>query len=185
LADRPGEGGAVVITLFACRTLRDVLLIWWLHFRLKPAVWAHAPGFLGVKLYIDWRQRLVRSVTLWSTPAGVYDMGEVREHVAATRIPRWRGIRTACGIYTYQGECMAAMFGGKPRRNRLPHPLVTFPGPHSDPAAHTTSPPHTKSSPHTKSRPHDKASPDSKASPDDKASSRDKPSPHDDHQPSP
>ena len=132
LADRPGEGGAVVVTLFACRTLRDVLLIWWLHYRLKPAVRARARGFLGVRLYIDWRQRLVRSVTLWSSPAHIYAIGEVRDHAAATRIPRRRHIRTACAVYTYEGECMAAMFGGRPRQgpNTLPNPLLeNYPDP--------------------------------------------------------
>lgn|SRR5690606_8771049 len=132
LSERPREGGAVVITLFACRTRRDVLLLWWLHFRLKPVIQARTRGLLGVRLYIDWRQRLVRTVTLWSNPAYVYDMGEVREHVAATRIPRGRAIRTTCAIYTYEGECMAAMFGGEPRRGpgTLPHPLMeSYPAP--------------------------------------------------------
>ena len=132
LADRPDQGGAVVVTLFACRTRWDMLLIWWLHFRLKPAIRARAPGFLGVRLYLDWRQRLVRSVTLWSSPARVYGIGEVREHAAATRIPRRRRIRTACAIYTSEGECLAAMFGGKPRQgpDTLPNPLMeTYPAP--------------------------------------------------------
>jgi hypothetical protein len=105
------DGGAVVVTMFACRTRGDVLLLWWLHFRLKPAVRARAPGLLGVRLFIDWRRRIVRSVSLWTDPARLYDMGEVREHVAATRIPARRGIATSCGVYTYQGDWRTLMFG--------------------------------------------------------------------------
>lgn len=111
LEEGGSNGGAVVVTMFACRTRRDILLLWWLHYRLKPAVRAHAPGLLGVRLFIDWRHRIVRSVSLWTDPARLYDMGEVRGHVAATRIPRRRGIATSCGVYTYQGDWRTVMFG--------------------------------------------------------------------------
>ena len=124
------RGGAVVVTLFACRTRRDILLVWWLHRRVRPAVLAHARGFLGIRLYIDWRRRTVRSVSLWTDPAYLYDMGKVSEHVAIARIPRRRGIQTSCGIYTHQGECAEMMFGVSPLRK--PTPLAEaspFPSP--------------------------------------------------------
>ncbi len=122
------RGGAVVVTLFACRTRRDVLLVWWLHRRISPAVLAHARGFLGVRLYFDWRRRTVRSVSLWTDPAYLYDMGKVSEHIAVARIPRRRAIQTSCGIYTYEGECAEVMFGVD--HLQKPAPLTdTFPSP--------------------------------------------------------
>jgi hypothetical protein len=104
-------GGVVVVTAFACRTRRDLLVLWWLHHRLKPAVQAAAPDFLGVRLFIDWRRRLVRSVSLWARPAGLYAMGEVGGHIAATRVPPRRGITTSCGVYGYRGDWRTVMFG--------------------------------------------------------------------------
>src|SRR5690606_34542686 len=120
---QPGTsvGGAMVVTVFACRTRRDVLLVWWLHHRLRSAVQARVRGFLGVRLFVDWRTRVVRSVSLWTDPAYLYDMGEVPEHVATTRIPARRGIRTSCGVYTYQGGWRAVMFGVEP--DSAPPPL--------------------------------------------------------------
>jgi hypothetical protein len=114
------EGGAVVVTLFACRTRRDLALVWWLHRRVRPAVLAHTRGFLGVRLYIDWRARTLRSVSLWADPAYLYDMGKVSDHIAIARIPRRRGIQTSCGIYTYQGECAEVMFGVPPLHKPAP-----------------------------------------------------------------
>jgi hypothetical protein len=123
---RAVEGGAVVVTRFACRSRRQILLIRWLHYRMKPAVEGYAPGFLGVRLYIDWRRRVVRSVSLWSDLASLYGMGDVREHIEAARIPRRLGIATTCGIYTFEGECSAVMFGverlDKPNPLTDPHP---------------------------------------------------------------
>jgi hypothetical protein len=119
---RTGAGGAVVVTLFACRNLRDILVIWWLHHRVKPGVRERTRGFLGVRLYIDWRRRTVRSVSLWADPAYLYDMGEVREHVAAVGVPGQLGVATACGIYMYEGEWTELMFGAPP--NGKPVPLA-------------------------------------------------------------
>lgn len=132
LRDRAADGGAVVITLFNCRTRRDVLLVWWLHYRIKLAIARRAKGFLDVRLFIDWRRRIVRSVSLWTDLASLYDMGEVGPHVAATRLPARRGIETSCGVYPYEGDCSAVMFGVRP--NRKPNPLTnTYP---SQPAHH-------------------------------------------------
>ena len=128
LRDHAGEGGAVVVTMFACRTRRDILLVWWLHYRIKPAIQARAPGFLDVRLFIDWRRRIVRSVSLWTDPASLYDLGEVQQHVVATRLPGRRGIQTSCGVYQYEGDCSAVMFGVGP--NWKPNPLTNaYPSP--------------------------------------------------------
>ncbi|HEY8472611.1 MAG TPA: hypothetical protein VIL37_08240 [Natronosporangium sp.] len=121
LRDRPGDGGAVVITMFNCRTRRNVLLVWWLHYRIKPAI-QRVKGFLDVRLFIDWRRRIVRSVSLWTDPAALYDLGEVGPHVAATRLPSRFGIETSCGFYQYEGDCGAVMFGVRP--NRKPNPIT-------------------------------------------------------------
>jgi hypothetical protein len=114
------QGGAVVVTLFACRTKRDILLIWWLHRRVRPAVRARTRGFLGIHLYIDWRKRTVRSVSLWTDPAYLYDMGKVSDHIAVARVPRRRGIQTSCGIYTHEGECGEVMFRVEPLHKPAP-----------------------------------------------------------------
>lgn len=106
-----GSNGVVVVTAFHCRTRLDVLTIWWMHHRLKSAVFAASPDFLGVRLHINWRQRLVRSVSLWAKGTGLYDMGKVDLHIAATRWPGRRGIATSCGVYTYGGDWRGVMFG--------------------------------------------------------------------------
>ena len=59
-------------------------------------------------------------------------MGEVREHIEAARIPRRLGIATTCGIYTFEGECSAVMFGVE--RLDKPNPLTD-----PDPNRSTTS----------------------------------------------
>ncbi|WP_117211573.1 hypothetical protein [Allorhizocola rhizosphaerae] len=106
-----GSGSVVVVTAFQCRSRLDLLLIWWMHHRLKSAVRAAAPDFLGIRLYIDWRRRIARSVSLWAKGTGLYDMGNVKEHIAATRFPGTRGIETSCGVYTYGGDWRSVMFG--------------------------------------------------------------------------
>lgn len=108
---REGAGSVVVVTAFQCVTRRQVLAIWWMHRRLKPAVRAAAPDFLGVRLHIDWRNRLVRSVSLWAKGTGLYDMGKVGGHISATRYPPARGIETSCGVYLYGGDWRTVMFG--------------------------------------------------------------------------
>ena len=133
-------GGAVVVTRFSCRTRWDILLLWLLHKRIRPAVRARVRGLLGIRLYIDWRQRTVHSVSLWTDPAHLYDMGKVPEHIAVARIPRRHGIQTTCGIYTYEGECAAVMFGVDP--NRKPAPLTDTRQEATQPCRATTPNPH-------------------------------------------
>lgn len=106
----PGSG-VIAVTSFDCRTRRDMLVVWWMHRRLRPAVVANAPAFQSIELFWDWPNRRLRSVSLWDNLRGLYDMGEVREHVAAVRVPAARGIRTACAIFVSAGDWRNVMFG--------------------------------------------------------------------------
>lgn len=113
-------GGVVVVTAFDCRTIPKMLLIWKLHHQLKQRVYRKAKDLLGVYLILDWRARAVRSISLWASLHGIYDMGEVREHVEATRIPGPLGIKTSCGIFTYEGDWLKVLFNARVAR---PSPL--------------------------------------------------------------
>jgi len=104
-------GGVVVVTQFECRTLRQVLAVWWLHRKVKPDVARESPGFLDVRLYIDWRARRVRSVSLWSDGLALFDMGQVDSHIRAAHAPVGWGVRTSCGVFGYLGDWRAVMFG--------------------------------------------------------------------------
>lgn len=121
-------GGVVVVTVFACRTIVNMLLIWKLHHQLKQRVYRRATDFLGVYLILDWRARTVRSVSLWADLNGVYDMGEVREHVEATRFPARRGIQTSCGIFSFEGDWLKVLFGA---RHGRPSPLSDWHRPYT------------------------------------------------------
>lgn len=105
-------GGVVVVTQFECRTWRNVIAVWWLHHRVKPAVTKASASFLGVRLYIDWRTRRVRSVSLWSEGVALFDMGEVGPHIRAARAPARWGVETSCGVFGYLGDWRTVMFGG-------------------------------------------------------------------------
>lgn len=105
-------GGVVVVTLFECRTLRLLLRVWWMHYRIKPAIRRAAPAFLGVRLYVDWPARRLRSVSLWSAAAGLFDMGQVKPHVRVAHLTTRWGIDTSCGVFSYAGDWREVMFGG-------------------------------------------------------------------------
>jgi hypothetical protein len=113
-------GGVVVVTLFECRTILKMLLIWKLHHQLKQRVYRKAKDFLGVYLILDWRARTIRSISLWASLHGIYDMGEVPEHVEAVRIPGAQGIQTLCGIFSYEGDWLKVLFDARVSR---PSPL--------------------------------------------------------------
>ncbi|MEU2615150.1 hypothetical protein ABZ570_26760 [Micromonospora sp. NPDC007271] len=115
----------VVVTSFACQSIPKMLLIWKLHHQLKRRVYQKAADFLGVHLILDWPNRTVRSISLWRRVHGIYDMGEVPEHVEATRIPAQHGIRTRCGVFSYDGDWLAVLFGARDVR---PSPLSDWPG---------------------------------------------------------
>ncbi|MEU8264994.1 hypothetical protein AB0C02_30825 [Micromonospora sp. NPDC048999] len=118
------EGGVVAVTTFACRTLVNVLLVCWLHWRLKAGVRTNAPEYLGVRLYIDWRRRVIRSVSLWTSLTGLYDMGKVQGHIRAARWAGNRGIATCGGVYRYGGDWRNLLFG---KGYTSPPPLTTVP----------------------------------------------------------
>jgi hypothetical protein len=118
-------GGVVVVTLFQCGTIAKMLLIRKLHHRLKHRVYRKAKDFLGVYLILDWRSRTVRSVSLWASLSGVSELGEVPEHVEATRIPGSLGIQTLCGIFSYEGDWLKVLFDSRVNR---PSPLAVWGG---------------------------------------------------------
>lgn len=108
---RSKPGGVVVITRFKCRSRRQMLVIVRLHRRLKKKVSAASDGFIGVRLYPQWNERVLLSVSLWRDLTSLYDMGSVPEHVAATRIPGRLGINTSCGVFEYSGDWRVILFG--------------------------------------------------------------------------
>lgn len=110
----------MVVTAFACRTFPNMLLIWRLHRQLKRNVYAKADGFLGVHLILNWCDRVVQSISLWSDLHALYDMGEVKEHVRAVRVPGTRGIQTSCGVFGFDGDWLSVLFGSAKGR---PSPL--------------------------------------------------------------
>jgi hypothetical protein len=120
----PGKG-QVVVTRFECPSVWAVLAVRLMHIRVKRAVRRHATGFAGITLIIDWRRRTVLSISLWQDLESVYTMGQVTQHIHATRIPSKLGITTSCGIFCYAGEWMRVMFGAS-RVTRSPlHPPVS------------------------------------------------------------
>jgi hypothetical protein len=113
------DGGQVVVTRFECPHLLSVILLLFLHRRVKRGVRRHARGYVGVKLLVDWRRKVVLSVSVWKDIESVYSMGRVDRHITATRIPARIGVRTASGIYCYVGDWRRVMFrsevyGGSP-----------------------------------------------------------------------
>ena len=101
----------VVITRFECETLRTFLVVLWHHRRLKRIVARKAVGLLGTTLVVHWRQRRVFNISLWRNLDAIYDMGNVEEHVAASRLPSRLGVRTRCGVFAYEGDWHVVMFG--------------------------------------------------------------------------
>jgi heme-degrading monooxygenase HmoA len=106
----PG-GGQVVVTRFECTALVGMLMIIALHLRVKRDVRRHAPGFIGIRLLIDWRRRTILSISLWQDLASVYAMGNVRRHVEASRLPAVLGATTTCGVFCFVGDWRRVMFG--------------------------------------------------------------------------
>ncbi|GAA1710674.1 hypothetical protein GCM10009765_69960 [Fodinicola feengrottensis] len=103
--------GQVVITRFACPSLSGLFRLMVLHIHIKRQVRRQAPGFVGGKAVILWRQRTMLSITLWRHLDDIYDMGKVNAHIMAARVPARLGIQTSCGIYSYSGDWRAIMFG--------------------------------------------------------------------------
>lgn len=105
------EGGQVVVTRFECPSVPVLLALRLRHAAMRRHVRRHATGFLGVTMLIDWRSRVLLSLSLWEDLGSIYSMGMVSEHVAAVRLPAVLGVNTTCGIFCLVGDWRAVMFG--------------------------------------------------------------------------
>lgn len=119
---RDMTGGAVVVTRFDCPNRRRVVGILWRHWVLRSRCRRQLDRLIDVKIFVSWRNKTVRSVSLWSDAEGLFSMGSVDAHVRATRMPAQRGITTSCGIFSFAGEWRQLMFGAP---TRAISPLVT------------------------------------------------------------
>jgi hypothetical protein len=114
------SGGQVVVTRFECPSLRTLGFLFLLHHRVKRSVRKQSTGFLGVRTVIDWRRRVLLSVSLWIDIESIYTMGDVMEHVLAARVPRKLGVATACGVYCFAGDWRRVMFQVRTAEARSP-----------------------------------------------------------------
>jgi len=105
------EGGQVVVTRFECPSVPVLAALRLRHAAMRRHVRRHATGFLGVTMLIDWRSRVLLSLSLWEDLDSIYSMGMVSEHVAAVRLPARLGVKTTCGIFCLVGDWRAVMFG--------------------------------------------------------------------------
>ena len=103
--------GHVVITRFVCPSRTRVFFLMLMHFRIKRKVRKVAGGFVGGTSVVLWQQRAMLSVTLWRHLDDIYDMGKVKQHIEASRLPPQLEIQTTCGIYSYSGDWRKLMFG--------------------------------------------------------------------------
>jgi hypothetical protein len=115
-------GGQVVVTRFECTALVGMLMILALHRRVKRDVRRNAPGFLGIRLLVDWRRRTILSISLWKDLSSVYAMGNVRRHVEASRLPAVLGATTTCGVFCFVGDWRRVMFGSVVEARSPLHP---------------------------------------------------------------
>lgn len=106
------DGGQVVVTRFECPSLRALVIIRLRHGALKRHVRRTADGFIAVRAVVDWRRRTMLSISLWQSLDSIYAMGNVRQHVAAARLPGLLGVATTCGIYYLVGDWRQVMFRG-------------------------------------------------------------------------
>ncbi len=118
--DEDYEGGRVVVTRFECNTYAQLVVMLVLHQRVKRAVRRDASGLLAATLVVDWRRKVMLSISLWQDQRSIYTMGEVYRHIVATRLPSRWGIRTASGIFAFAGDWRAVMFDSHAPRRRSP-----------------------------------------------------------------
>jgi len=117
------DGGQVVVTRFECPSLRTLVIIRLRHGALKRHVRRKADGFIAVRTVVDWRRRTMLSISLWRSLDSIYAMGNVRQHVAAARLPRLLGVATTCGIYYLVGDWRRVMFRGAATTRSPLYPL--------------------------------------------------------------
>jgi hypothetical protein len=116
--------GCVVITRFECQTLLRLLFLIALHRRLERDVTRHAKGLVGATAMVDWRNRTLISISLWSDLDALYSMGQVPSHIEAARLPRRLGIATSCGVYAFAGDWRRVMFGAQAQAQSPLQPLA-------------------------------------------------------------
>lgn len=105
--------GVVIVTSFRCQSLLHMLAIMRLHGPMKRRVGEAVVGFIDVHLFIDWRNRTLKSVSLWTTREAACGMGQVPAHIKAARLPgRW-GVSTTCGVFEYSGDWKRVLLGGE------------------------------------------------------------------------
>jgi hypothetical protein len=97
--------------MFEAQSLWALLAIIRMHRPMRKAVEGTVEGFLGIRLSVDWRERRLRSISLWKDLQSLYGMGSVREHVEASRLPAQLGVRTSCGVFKYAGDWRTVLFG--------------------------------------------------------------------------
>jgi len=110
LFDLDPTGGQVVVTRFECGRLVNLLTLLILHVRIKRAVRHHMPALIGSRVVVDWRRKVMFSVSMWPDIDSVYAMGMVSRHVVAARLPHRMGVRTSCGVFCYAGDWRRVMF---------------------------------------------------------------------------
>ncbi len=99
-----------MVTRFECGTFAKVLVMLLLHLRIKRDVGRLGEGLIGSRVVIDWRRRVVLSISLWPDIDSVYSMGNVPRHVRAARVPGKLGIETTCGVFCFAGDWRRVMF---------------------------------------------------------------------------
>jgi len=106
------SGGQVVVTRFECGTLGRLVLLLLVHARVKRDVRRHSSGLVASKVAVDWRGRVLLSISLWLAVESIYSMGGVPRHIEASRLPRRLGVRTTCGVFCFAGDWRRVMFRG-------------------------------------------------------------------------
>lgn len=108
-----------MVTRFECETLGRLIVMLVVHARVKRDVRRQGGGLIGSRTLVDWRRRVLLSISLWPSIESVYSMGNVRRHVIAARLPGRLGVRTACGVFCYAGDWRRVMFRA-PAESRSP-----------------------------------------------------------------
>lgn len=115
--------GQVIVTRFECGSRMKLVAMLMLHRRVKRHARRLASGLIGVKTLVDWRDATLLSITLWKDLDSVYSMGEVRQHVAAVRVPGSLGVRTSSGVFCFAGDWRRVMFRSPSEPRSPSHPL--------------------------------------------------------------
>jgi hypothetical protein len=98
------------VTRFECGSLRKLLYLMVLHHRVKRDVRRQAKGFVAGRMIVDWRDRVLLSVTIWQDLRSLYSMGGVPRHVIAARVPRQLGVATVSGVFCFVGDWKRVLF---------------------------------------------------------------------------